>query len=196
MNLRSILSLRQVFRLQVDKENNITFVNAAWERFAVENDAPELAGQQVIGTNIFDYIAGADDRKMHSLLLDAVRRTGRTAEYRFRCDSPEGRRYMVMTVSPLRSGMVEYRSRIERFEKRGSPAIIFARNSARSEATLTACSWCRRILVDREWLEADHLKVLRFLDRDRMPQLSSGICDDCRNRFLDDIRPLHEVFKR
>jgi hypothetical protein len=71
----------------VDASGIIRAIGAiSWERFAMENDAPELTADAIIGTSVFAGIDGADVREACERLHDSVCQRQRQAiTYEYRC---------------------------------------------------------------------------------------------------------------
>lgn len=75
---------------------------ANWRSFAERNNAPELLPEKVIGTSLNSYISGEAVRRFYKRLLDAALQDGRRRFYfEYRCDAPDARRDMSMSISPL-----------------------------------------------------------------------------------------------
>ncbi|CAG1066523.1 hypothetical protein BAC1_02141 [uncultured bacterium] len=169
----------RVFIHTVDADENIVNVNGEWVEFARENGAPELASELVVGRAIWEFITGRETRHISRLLLEKARRGGRSISIRYRCDSPELKRFMEMEIVPIESGSVDFRSRILRLEHR-EPVLLLDPGTPRADEFLTICSWCRRARVASVWVELDEaVKTLDLFSSVSMPQLTHGICQDC-----------------
>jgi PAS fold len=59
----------------LDSQYRITYCNPAWNRFATENGAPQLASDTVLGSNLFDAIPDVS-KPAYSLALRDVLSTG------------------------------------------------------------------------------------------------------------------------
>jgi len=171
-------------RYELDREDRIRSVNEDWHAFARENEAEHLM-DAVLGTSIWDWLAGMEVRHLYSLLFSRVRSARRTARLPFRCDSPDLRRFMELEIVALPDGGLRCIARLERAEPR-PPVRLLDSRVARSKDALAICSWCKRVRVDPDlWLEIeDATSRLRLLE-DPPPAITHGICSDCEARFDD-----------
>jgi hypothetical protein len=71
--LEDILDAVDGIAYAVDAENRIVAVGRRrWDRFAVENGAPELRAEKIIGRNLFEFVSGSEVRQIYSDLADRV----------------------------------------------------------------------------------------------------------------------------
>ena len=163
----------------LDHRDRIVRVSEAWTRFALENDAPELAAEQVLQRPLWDFLEDLPTRQIYTDLIARVRE-GRTVRFSLRCDSPTVRRYLQMTVTPADSSRVEFESVVVGVEPRPIQRI-WDRRAIRTGAHLRACAWCKRIDVGGKWREIeDALEPLRIFEMERLPDITHGICDACQ----------------
>jgi len=177
------------FRYRVDSEDKVVEVSPNWTEFARTNDAPEscLPGG-IVERSLWDFIADKETKELYRLLIERVRRTGKSAEVRFRCDAPECRRFMEITLDRKEGEVVEFTSRIVRVEPRDAVPLLDVRQ-VRSEEFLTICSYCKRIWVgDEGWLEAEEaIQRLNLFQSSRLPQLTHGVCTDCYEAVMAQL---------
>ena len=102
----------------VDPDERIVFVNRRWDEFARENDASDLLGAAVLGRTLTSFIAGDEILHLFALLMRDVRKTGRELTVPFRCDAPEARRRMQLTIALGDQANVVFRSRLLSSEPR------------------------------------------------------------------------------
>lgn len=170
---------KRVFIHTVDADGNIAAVNDEWVEFARENGAPELDRDAVVGRDIWGFIAGMETRHISRLLLDKAGRSGKGLTIPYRCDSPGLRRFMEMEIATAGNVIVEFRSRILKFERR-EPVLLLDPHAGRGGEFLTICSWCRRARLDSMWVELDEaVKKLDLFSSASLPQLTHGMCQDC-----------------
>jgi hypothetical protein len=151
---------------ELDREDRIRSINTAWSAFARENDAEDLI-DAILGTSIWDWIAGVEVRHLYSLLFSRVRKTHGPMRIPFRCDSPSVRRFMELEM--WHSAMVD----------------CAAVHSSSAEL-LAICSWCKRVRADRgQWLEIEDAASRLDLLEDPPPALTHTICPDCEDHFDD-----------
>jgi hypothetical protein len=172
----------QLYIHRIDAEDRLTFVNDEWRRFAEENGAPDLP-ERAQGTPLWMHIRGRDLQHVYRAIVARVRASREPLAYPFRCDSPEVRRFMELTVAPGPGGEVEFRSRLLRVEPR-QPAAPAVPAPPRAPRVLVVCSWCRRVRTDA-WVDIeDAARSLRLFDDDNFPRVSHGVCERCRDRLV------------
>lgn len=101
----------------LDACDRIVRVNDAWTRFALENDAPELAAQHVLRRSIWDFLDDPTTRQIYADLFSRVRE-GRTASFSLRCDSPTLRRHLTMIIRPAERNSVDFQCAVVAVESR------------------------------------------------------------------------------
>ena len=170
---------QRVFNYRVNAEDRIDHVSSEWLDFARENDASDLYSEAVIGQPIFQFVSNEETRHLYEMILDRVRTSGNEVVVPFRCDSPSVRRFMELEVSPGPDGHVRFQGRIVREEKR-QPVLLLDSSINRDDDFLKVCSWCKRVQAEGEWLEVElAVERLELFNRQRLPQISHGICEDC-----------------
>jgi hypothetical protein len=164
----------------VDQEDRLTHMNAAWDCFARENDGAAIVATEVIGTFLWGHVVGVEVRHIYETLMQKVRRGSQALSFCYRCDSPNMRRRMRMTIRPLpRLGHIEFYSEILNIEVR-APINLLAETNEQSRKMLSMCSWCKKIETPAGWIEVeDAVKVLGLLEIEELPRISHGICPDC-----------------
>lgn len=167
--------------------HTIVSTGGDWDRFARENDAPELVPGPV-GSSVYDHMDGEEVRDEFRRLLDSVAASGRPVETRFRCDSPGLCRLLQLRVDPEDDGGFRLTSRILSVERRPTVSLLDRWQPRTDAPPLTVCAWCRRGEMDGAWLELDELEARLGLRDDRTsPQVSHTICHACSEQLLDDL---------
>lgn len=168
---------------RINENDQITFVNDQWTQFALANDAPELAGNNVLSSDFWTFITDDTTRFLYGQLVKRARE-GYKIQFQFRCDSADLRRDVEMRMSRHPSGEVEFDVRVLSVVPR-EPYDILYRRAKRSEDFIDACSWCNRIKLDNEtWAEIDQaMEMVGAFKGDFVPQLSHGICGDCYTKM-------------
>lgn len=178
----------RVFIHTVDASGNISGVNDEWVDFAAENGAPELTREGVAGRAVWEFMEGKETRHISRLILEKVIKTGRTITLPYRCDSPDLRRFLEMEISKGEGGLVVFKSRILKIEKREHAGLLDT-GAPRSEEMLTICSWCRRVRCPDGWAEVDDaVRTLGLFTMDTLPQITHGMCEDCSNLVASKVR--------
>lgn len=171
------------FRYELDAADRILRVDAAWLRFAWDNEAAELTAARVVGRSIWEFVSGGETRHLYRMLFDAAR-TGRPLRIPFRCDAPDRRRYMELQIEPTEAQGLRLTGRLLREELRPPVALLEA-DRPREGGFVVICSWCKRIRTEPgAWEEVEEaVRKLGLFDEAALPGLSHGICADCRTRL-------------
>lgn len=179
------------YRYLVDEENRILDVDDAWLRFAVENDAPELDREAVLGEPLWQFIGDAETRLIYEALLARVREGQRRVSVPFRCDSPAVRRFMEMEIVPAGERQIALTGHLLRREER-APVPLLDPTVARSDELISVCSWCKKVeLSPVEWVEVEEAVTrLDLFARVPLPGISHGICPSCSERFHSGLNLL------
>jgi len=171
-----------VVTYRVDSDDRIVAVGGCWDEFATDNGLPG-SPEALLGRPLREFVADRSTDHFYTLLLKKVRTSGRPVVFPFRCDAPDRRRYMEMTMTGKENGGVEFCSRILREEPRVPVAILQA--GGEREGLLRMCSWCKQVPVDHStWVEVEEaLAALRLMEQPRLPAVTHTICPDCFNLF-------------
>lgn len=165
---------------RIDADGHIVFVNTDWLDFATENGWP-VSSANLIGSPLSAYIADRETQHLYRLIIDTTRAHRRTVVFNYRCDSPDCRRFLEMSIHhDQASDTVEFRSRVLRLEPRPTVALLEPTDRTRSSDLLNLCGWCKSAQVDDQWVEVEEaVRRLRLFDRKQLPLLSHGICPSC-----------------
>ena len=163
-----------VYRLNDDDE--IVFVNDEWDRWAMENLGDVVIGPRIIGRSIWNFISGTETEEYYRQAIAQVR-AGRRITFTFRCDAPDCRRLLRMTLESADNNQLQFTTTPIATELRAHEEFFNAL-ADRHESSLCVCSWCRRIFLDGQWQEVDELQLR---SDSPLPRITHGICDDCRS---------------
>jgi hypothetical protein len=176
------------YRYGVDSDDRLRFVDESWQEFARVNDADELTARSVLGRPLWDFISSAETRELYRLLFAKARATLRPIELPFRCDSPDWRRQMRLIISPRSHGGLDLDSVLVSREEHGASLALLDRLAERGKALLRICGWCKKIPLEREWVEIeDAIRALRLFDSPALPRLTHSICPDCSDRVTKEL---------
>ncbi|HEY3928861.1 MAG TPA: hypothetical protein VGL89_10820 [Candidatus Koribacter sp.] len=164
----------------LDPQSRIVYCNLAWNRFANDNDAPELVREKVIGTSVLD-VTVDPLRGFYEHIYSQVKKAREPWEYNFECSSDEQYRMLRMRIFPLPKSflLVENSVRVER------PHTAVAVDTTEfcytdSRGMVVMCAHCRRTRhpdTDRwDW-------VPRFV-ANLPPNTSHGLCKNCRSFYF------------
>jgi len=176
-------------RYRIDADDILVDLNPAWDRFALDNGAPELRGDRVRHRRLWAFIADPDARELHRRLLERLRSTGRAVTLPFRCDSPDTRRFMEMDIVPRADGAVVFHCRLLRSERR-RPVALSDAGAGQAGPLVKMCSWCKRIEVaPGDWRELEvAIRALKLFEVDPPPGVSHGWCGTCLDALFPGAR--------
>jgi hypothetical protein len=161
----------------------ITFVGDEWDDLALENGVPDLTASRVVGRPVWDFIGGAEAQHLWRIIFDRARQ-GAALRLPYRCDSPARRRFYDMEIVRIGDGAVKCASHLLLEETRPRVALLDLQ-VPRSNDLLVICSWCKRVQLDRTWVEVEQaVDELHLFDRERLPRLSHGACASCVQNVL------------
>lgn len=166
----------------IDANDRIIEVDNAWVEFAEQNEAGErLRPDSVIGTLLWDHVRQPALQDLYKRLVSAVRSKQTKAEFRFRCDSPNFRRFMRMTIQPGGDGSVVFVSRterVERVERRREDLRTVAAFSG--QTSIVQCSVCNRYRSGVSWHEAEEfVHSAQPMDSERPMTQIWSVCEEC-----------------
>jgi hypothetical protein len=168
---------------ELDQQLTITAVGAGWDEFALENGAPELTAPAPIGRPLMIFVTDATTVHLYEQLFQRAARIKRPITFPIRCDSPELRRYLDLTIIATANGRFSVSTSLVRLESRARLPLFAA--AVRHEGSLVMCAWCKRASVEERWVELEEaVSSLRLFERRHQPLLQHGICADCHRRML------------
>jgi len=164
----------------IDADDRIRGVDDAWLEFARLNDAPELTRAGVIGRSLWEFVTGAELRRLYGILVSRVRTDDTRIILPFRCDSPDERREMRLTISALRAGAVRFEGHLVSCRRRPWLAILHP-GIPRSDLRVVICGICRRLRTPAGgWEELeDVVATMKLFSGPRPPSLDESICTPC-----------------
>jgi hypothetical protein len=169
----------------IDRSGRLARVNRAWDEFALASGTPELVGRQPLGSLLLEHISDRTTRLIYRYLFARVRQTGRPAKFRCRCDGPDTRRLIELSVYLGEDTLLEVRVLTVREESRPNVAML-EHLQLRSEEHITVCSWCNRVEAwPDHWVAVEEAVAgIELLAQSPLPALTHGICHDCANVML------------
>jgi len=177
------------FHYEIDEANRVTDVDRPWLAFARANGAPELTREAVIGAGLFRFVAGWEAVRHYGELFDALRSSRSSATLPFRCDSPETRRYMQLTMQANTKRHVRLVGRLLQREAREAVPVLDPK-VPRDGHWLVICSMCLQLETDSGgWSEIEAaLSDPHVVPEPGLPRLSHTLCPSCARHFRDAIR--------
>jgi hypothetical protein len=187
------MSAESGVRYRINEQDEIIFVDEAWNDFATANDGPELVRPRVLGRILWDFVGDGTTLLLYQQIVANVRQGGH-ALFTLRCDCPSYRRLLEMTVNAHSKGVVEFATRVLQVEPQ-SPVALLRRQTPRTNELLRTCSWCNRLeLAPHTWIKMnDAVSRLQLLEAYRLPQLTHGICSDCFTAMSDEVETMTKL---
>jgi hypothetical protein len=172
-------------RYRLDSADRVSEVDEEWLPFAIENEAPSLTPDAVLGRPLYSFISDPTTTHLWQELLARVR-SGGLLDLNVRCDSPSWIRLIRICASAESGGSVAFSTGILHVAHRAPVPVPPARPSG---GTLTLCSWCQRLrMPSSEWAELQEGIIrLELFGRISPGLISHGICPDCYTRALAEF---------
>lgn len=167
----------------LDSQFRIMYCNPAWNRFARSNGAPRLAGDLVMGSDLFDAIPDVL-KPAYSDAFRQVLSTGLVWEQSYECSSPTLFRVFRMRIHLLKPRhwfVVTNTLVVER--PHGGTAMADANTYVDANGFVTVCAHCRcakRVDNPDQW---DFVPQYLQLRLESTPKVSHGLCPVCRAYF-------------
>jgi len=175
---------------RIDDSDRIIDVSGYWLQFAAENLAAESCQpDRVLGRLIWEFIDGSETRHLYEIILKRVRQAHMPVTLPFRCDSPDMRRYLELTIVPIGNDAIEFYSRVLREEPRESVDLLKP-DAQRSDEYIKMCSNCKKIeRGENRWVEVETgIAELQLFESSNLPQITHGLCDDCYNAWMSSLK--------
>jgi hypothetical protein len=142
-----------------------------------------VVADRIIGTKLYAHVSDEPSRMFVWTMLDSVRKLVRPSVKLYRCDCPDFKRQMEMTILPETGGGLLIKHRLIRLEKQ--PLRIrftgIGGGQAASRSLVLRCTMCVKLKVRGVWREPDGA-VLGALSPDNGgTQVAYGICEDCQD---------------
>ncbi len=167
---------------KLNARDEISSVNEEWLSFARANGGEPVLPPVILGRSIWDFIADLETRHIYRILHRRVRAHGVPIGLSLRCDAPERRRLLELTISAGEHETLCYRVQTVKEEDRDVVPLL-SPHVPRSELFVTMCGWCKRVSVPPNgWLEVeDAVVALSLFNEPYPPQLTHGICEECQD---------------
>ena len=185
-------SKKEIYIHRIDKNEIIVSVSDNWLSFAEENfGANSCNPENVVGSSLWDFIHDPETVHLYEIILKKVRGHQRAATFPFRCDSPEERRFLILSVVPMMDDAIEFISSVSRTEARESIELLKS-DIERSDEFVRICSMCKKIAIsDEEWIEIEiAMQELKLFEKDVLPNLTHGVCHSCYDAAMAEIEEL------
>ncbi|MFN0113127.1 MAG: hypothetical protein ACKVPY_00465 [Paracoccaceae bacterium] len=162
----------------LDEGDRLLCVGGDWDAFAEENGGADCTGANVAGKHYFSGIEGFETRSFLNAATFAVRDRKRQFVMDYRCDSPVIRRFMRLTVSPLRHNRLLMVHDFLHEEKAGDPGPVWL---FAPDAKVRKCSVCCSVEFGEVWMDP-------YLSKHPRPQfVTYTMCPKCRKHAADSL---------
>jgi hypothetical protein len=169
----------------LDEKLQLTYCNPAWDQFAVQNDAPHLVAEKVLGMHVLQSTSGPLVGYYQSLFAQALADRQPT-HLDFQCSSAELERLMEMHVNPLRRTRALLIACSIRLEKPHDPSREPVQDGYRDEhGVMTMCSNCRR--TRRAGVKPETWDWIAEFVEHQQKRVSHGLCDLCLEYYYPGI---------
>jgi hypothetical protein len=177
----------------IDNDDRIVSVSDNWLSFAQANQAAESCHpDRVVNASLWDFIDGVETKHLYEILMKNSRATNKSITVPFRCDAPDKRRYLELTITPVPQLRLEFASRVIREESRNTVDLLKA-EVERSGQFVRMCSMCKKVASSAsEWVEVETAVVtLKLFELDKLPRISHGLCPECFEVGVAEVEKLH-----
>lgn len=178
----------KTIKYQIDAEDKLVYLNEEWSAFAIANGAPNLTPKYILKRPLLDFVSDAETRELYRILFSRVRETLRPVTFPFRCDSPDLKRFMEMELIPQTDKSIQFNCTVLKVEP--MPYLkLFDPKAEHSGQLLNICSWCKRIKIGSDWVEAEEaVTILDLFNSDTLPKINYGACPHCFDILMEEQR--------
>jgi hypothetical protein len=162
----------------IDAGDRIVWTDEGFTALATEHGQAELV-KHAVGRPLIDFVAGERPRALQRALIARARATPSKAplELRYRCDSPEMRRFAVLQMAGQPDGGVVFTTWFEATEDRAYQPLL-DRRADHGAQTVELCAWCNRVKTTDGWHEVEDVQPVAAADA-RPPAVEDGLCEIC-----------------
>lgn len=180
-----------------DLEGVVLGGSPSWNAFAVANAAPGLRLETVVGRPLQEFVCGDEVRRIYREIHQAVVGQGRKRlAFTYRCDAPDLKREMRMTVGPWRRDGkmrgVLYHSQII-YERERPPIALLGLEEALERfrpdgaPTVRICGFCHAVKLPERtrWIAVEDYYRLGGPAEVRLNHAVCPACERRLNRIVD-----------
>jgi hypothetical protein len=168
---------------RLDNQDRIIEVGGDWDRIARENDGGEVVAERVLGTTLYTHVSDGPGRMFVWTMLDSVRKLFRPSTKLYRCDSPDCKRQMEMTILPQSGGGLLVQHRTIKIEPL-APRVRYVgqawqRSSGLRGGLVLRCSMCVKLKIDGVWYEPEVAIRAGLIEPGGIAKVAYGVCEHC-----------------
>ena len=166
---------------KIDRADHLIELADDWDTFAKQNDGETILREQIEGKSLWQFITHAETCNLYQSLAGKVRNNGGEYKVNFRCDGPDCRRHIELTLSPGHNSEVIFRSQVVGIEQRAP--VPFPKSIAEEDKEfIQMCSWCKKIMIaEGHWAEIEvAIEKLSLFARIDEIALTHTICPTCQ----------------
>lgn len=179
-----------VYSYIIDNKDNILSISSQeWDEFYNQNsDQESCLSSNIIKEPLWDYIDDFETKHLYENIINNVRKYNKQITIPFRCDSPSQRRFLNLTLKPLKGEYIEFISKIEKIENREFIPLLDNKRDS-SEEILIVCSMCKKIKLEENlWEEVETaVSLLKLFEKPKLPMLSHGLCPFCKKVYMEEV---------
>lgn len=179
---------------RIDADDRLVAVNSGWTDFARANGAgAALFPPNIIGGRLWDYIADATTVHIYRQLCAQLRRGSAPAQFHFRCDGPDTRRLLSMTMRAVEQHHVEFEVVSVEEQVRPPVPLLAMQLDQTGDVLVPMCGWCKSVqLRPGEWTELEKaIEPLNLFPRTgQVPAITHGICGACEDQMIAQLEKL------
>ena len=134
----------------------------------------------MLGLPLAPFLAGWNVMELYAAVFDRVRARQIAVTIPFRCDSPNGRRYMELEIAPRPEGRLHLTGHLVRSVAHPRIPLLDLKQRRNSQWRII-CSICRRLkMPEGRWLEIEEaLDDPYAIPAEGLPCLSHDVCPTC-----------------
>jgi len=175
---------------RINADDQIISVGENWEAFAAENDAPDACfAPHIIGSSIWDHIKDPETLHIYKALVAKVRYTLQPVTLPLRCDAPDLKRYLEITLTPEQENDVSFQSKTIRVESRPINDLLDT-CKPRSDELVRICSFCKKIDIGGDqWVATEIAVALKgYFNQIPLPRLTHSVCPVCYDIWAAELQ--------
>ena len=179
--------MSKITKYWIDRDNSIIRTNEHWDQFAMDNDGAGTLSAKVTGKSLLRFIDGDSTKMLIEAMITGSRVSKKVYTRNYRCDSPEKKRLMTMSIVPEGNGIIRIDNEViheSQFEvvRKILPSVL-------GKTFLPRCTVCNRIKYEENWHEPD-AAILNPLFVDNALRAAHTVCPACRESTLTRLKAL------